>query len=336
MNKKVSATAIGAFVIGALSLVVIALIMFGSGLYFHKTYEFVLYFDGSVNGLRVGAPVKFRGVEVGTVKNILLQLEQDQDIEVHRIPVIIQVDLEKLTSRGGTGKLLSDPQALKEAIDKGLRGQLQLESFVTGLLFIGLDVSPDSPANFVQDPKHVHKYAEIPTQRTTLEQVQGRLGEILAKLEDIDFKQLIGSLTQTVNGINSVVNSPGLKRGVESMDQVTTRLSEAGASIARAANTLDVNVKSLAGDLQLTSAETRAAVKQAGAALKTSEVALKGAEETMASIRAVVDPDSATFYAINTTLKEVSAAARSLRLLANYLERNPRALIFGKPATKED
>jgi paraquat-inducible protein B len=335
MNKKVSATVIGGFVIGAVLLVLIAILMFGSGLYFRKTYEFALYFDSSVNGLRVGAPVKFRGVEVGSVKNILLQLEKD--MKVQRIPVIIQIDLEKLTSRGGSGKLLSDPQALKEAIDNGLRGQLQLESFVTGLLFIGLDMFPDSPATFVQEPdKGVHKYLEIPTQPTTLEQAQGRLAEILAKLEDIDFKRLIESATQTVNGINGLVNSPGLKRAVDSLDQVTTRLSEAGTNISRAANTLEGSVKSLAGDLQLTSAEARAALKQASATIKVSETAIKGAEETMASIRAVVDPDSATFYELNKALKEVSTAARSLRLLANYLERNPRALIFGKPATKED
>src|SRR5262245_8460714 len=334
MNKKISATAIGGFVLGAVALVVVALIMFGSGLYFRKTYEFVLYFDSSVNGLRVGAPVKFRGVEVGTVKNILLQLEKD--MKEPRIPVIIQIDLDKLRSRGGTGALLSDPQALKEAIDKGLRGQLQLESFVTGLLFIGLDIFPDSEAHFVQEPDQGHKYPEIPTQPTTLEAAQGKVVEILAKLEDIDFKRLIESITKAVDGLNGLVSSPGLKRAIGSMDQVTTQLTEAGTNIARAAHTLDGSVKSLAGDLELTSAEARAALKQAGAAIKQSETAIKGAEETMASIRAVVDPDSTTFYEINRTLKEVSTAARSLRLLANYLERNPRALIFGKPPSKED
>jgi phospholipid/cholesterol/gamma-HCH transport system substrate-binding protein len=335
MNKKVSATVIGGFVVGALLLVVGAVVMFGSGRYFRKTYEFVLYFDSSVNGLRVGAPVKFRGVEIGSVKSILIQVEKN--MKVQRIPVIIEIDPEKLTSRGGAGKLLNDPQALKEAIDNGLRGQLQLESFVTGLLFIGLDIFPDSPAKFVQEPdKGGYKYPEIPTQPTTLQKAQEKIGEILAKLEDIDFKQLIESATQTIKGVNVLVNSPDLKRAVQSLDEVTTRLSDAGANIARAANTLEGSVKSLAGDLQLTSAEARAAIKQAGTAVKQSEAAIKEAEETMASIRAVVDPDSTTFYEINRTLKEVSSAARSLRLLANYLERNPRALIFGKPATKED
>ena len=103
MNKKISPTLIGAFVIGAIALLVIAIIVFGSGRLFKQTREFVLYFETSVNGLRVGAPVKFKGVEVGSVKNIVLQLEKDT--QVARIPVIIEIDLEKLQAGGKPSRL---------------------------------------------------------------------------------------------------------------------------------------------------------------------------------------------------------------------------------------
>ena len=76
MNKKISPTLMGAFVVGALALLVIAIIALGSGRLFRKTYEFVLFFQGSVNGLNVGAPVKYKGVEIGSVTDILLQLEK--------------------------------------------------------------------------------------------------------------------------------------------------------------------------------------------------------------------------------------------------------------------
>ena len=123
MNKKISPTLIGAFVIGAIALLVIAIIVFGSGRLFRQTREFVLYFETSVNGLRVGAPVKFKGVEIGSVKNIVLQLEKDT--QVARIPVIIEIDLEKLTARGAAGTIAEDPEAFRKAItDLGLRGQL--------------------------------------------------------------------------------------------------------------------------------------------------------------------------------------------------------------------
>ena len=88
MNKKTSPTLIGAFIVGAVVLLVIAVIAFGSGRLFKQSKEFVLYFDNSVNGLRVGAPVKFKGVEIGSVKDIRLQL--GKDTQINKIPVIIK------------------------------------------------------------------------------------------------------------------------------------------------------------------------------------------------------------------------------------------------------
>ena len=98
MNKKISPAMIGAFVLGAVALIVIAILVFGSGRLFRQTRDFVLYFDNSVNGLRIGAPVKIKGVEIGSVKDIRLQLEQGTAGD--KIPVIIEIDLEKLTSKG--------------------------------------------------------------------------------------------------------------------------------------------------------------------------------------------------------------------------------------------
>ena len=151
MNKKISPTLIGAFVVGALALIVIAILVFGSGRLFRQTKDFVLYFDNSVNGLRIGAPVKFKGVEIGSVKDIRLQLEQGKLI--NKIPVIIEIDLEKLTSRGATSadcdRWTAKPFS-KAIVDRGLRGQLEMESLVTGLLYIALDLFPGTPINLVQ------------------------------------------------------------------------------------------------------------------------------------------------------------------------------------------
>ena len=320
MNRRVSPTLIGAFVVGAVLLSVLAVIMFGSGRYFHKTYEFVLYFSSTVNGLRVGAPVKFRGVEVGSVKDIRLQLEPDMD--VGPIPVIIEIDPSKLTSRGTTETILNNPQVRKAAIDRGLRGQLQVESFVTGVLFVAVDYFPGSPATYVQQPgTRRYRYEELPTQPAALEKVRGAVTQVLTKLADVDFKGLTDSATQAVTGINQLVNSPHLKSAVHSMDEVTHGLSDAAAHVSQLATTLDGNVKTLTGDIQETSAEARATIKQAGDAIQHTDGSIN---------------DSPTLYELNRTLQEVSAAARSVRLLTAYLERNPRALIFGKPATKEE
>ena len=130
MKKKISPTLIGGFVIGALVLFVIAVIAFGSGQLLRKTREFVLYFDSSVNGLRIGAPVKVKGVEIGSVKDISLsssrKIPRSQDPSNHRDRP------GKVDTQGEPPRLIAeDLEAFRKAIaERGLRGQLMTESLV--------------------------------------------------------------------------------------------------------------------------------------------------------------------------------------------------------------
>jgi paraquat-inducible protein B len=326
MRKKLSPTLIGAFVLGAAGLLVAAILILGSGKLFLHSRDFVLYFNGSVNGLRVGAPVKYKGVEIGAVNDILLSLG---DMSVQRIPVVIRVDAEKIVKRGGSKNALNDPKFAEAMIDQGLRGQLQMESFVTGLLYVGLDFFPDTPAHFVQSAKEYNKYQEIPTIPSVFEQAQDVVSSIIARLQEIDFQALIASLEKTSTGINSFVSSPELKKSLQELQQTMPKLEGAIVSIRDMATTLDTNFQSLTGDLKQTSSDTRAALKQASDTMKEAESAI-------GNVKTLVDPDSQTFYELTRSLREVSAAARSLRQLSSYLERNPRALIFGKPETKEE
>jgi paraquat-inducible protein B len=335
MNKKISPAMIGAFVLGAAALIVIAILVFGSGRLFRQTREFVLYFDNSVNGLRIGAPVKFKGVEVGSVKDIRLQLEKGA--EVNKIPVIIEIDLKKLTSRGATTAPVVDREALsREIVDRGLRGQLEMESLVTGLLFVALDFFPDTPINLVQRTDGDYKYPEIPTLPTAFEQAKDAVTQIFNKLEEIDFKALIASLESTVDGIKRTVNSPELEATIRSLRQTMPKVDQAVVNIRDLAATLQDNVKILSADLQHTSGDARVALKQAGDALKQTEEIMKRAEGAVANIETLSDLDSPVNYELVKGLRDVSTAARSLRALTDYLERNPRAPIFGKADSKEN
>ena len=131
MNKRFSPAMIGAFVLGAVALIVIAILVFGSGRLFRQTREFVLYFDNSVNGLRIGAPVKIKGVEIGSVKDIRLQLEKDK--EPNKIPVIIEVDLKKFISRGAASAPAVDREALrKRLLIAGFEGNSRWKAWLQG------------------------------------------------------------------------------------------------------------------------------------------------------------------------------------------------------------
>ncbi|HKA33290.1 MAG TPA: MlaD family protein, partial [Candidatus Binatia bacterium] len=184
MKKKISPTLIGAFVLGGLGLLVAVILILGSGKLFVQSRDFILYFDSSVNGLRVGAPVKFKGVEIGSVKEILLSLSSDMSVQ--RIPVIVRIEAEKIKKRGGSTAPLTDPEVAKALIDQGLRGQLQMESLVTGLLYVGLDFFPDTPAHFVQSAQENSRYLEIPTIPSIFEQAQDVVSSIVARLQEID------------------------------------------------------------------------------------------------------------------------------------------------------
>jgi paraquat-inducible protein B len=335
MNKKISPAMIGAFVLGAVALLIISILVFGSGRLFRQTREFVLYFDNSVNGLRIGAPVKLKGVEIGSVKDIRLQLEKGA--EVNKIPVIIEIDLEKLTSRGARDVVAVDREALrKEIVDRGLRGQLELESLVTGLLYVALDFFPGTPIHLVQRTDGNYEYPEVPTLPTTLEQAKGAVDRILNKLDEIDFKELGANLQATLKGVNRTVNSPEIESALRSLARVMPKVDEAVVNIRNLAGTTEAKVKILADDLQQTSADARLALKQAGDALKQTQETMKRAEAAVANIETLSDLESPVNYELVKGLRDVSAAARSLRSLTDYLERNPRAPIFGKPNSKEN
>jgi paraquat-inducible protein B len=327
MKTRISPTLIGMFVIGALAVLVAAVVGLGSGRWFRKTYEFVLYFQGSVNGLNVGAPVKYKGVEIGSVTDILLRLGE---VEVNRIPVLIELDAKKIAGRG----VSVDPGQFQNIIDGGLRGQLRMESFVTGVLYVALDQYPGSPAEFVQPPGS--RYQEIPTLPTELEEVQDQVRKAFTELAKVDFDAVTVAMTRAFEGIDRLTNSPALKVSLRSLEQAMPKFDEAVVNIRRLAVTLDKNASDLSTDLQQTSAATRAALAAIEIAVKQVGITMKEAEGTMISARAAIDPDSPVAYELTKSLREISGAARSLRLLAGYLERNPRALIFGKPETSKD
>ena len=337
MNKKISPAVIGAFVLGAVALIVIAILVFGSGRLFRQAKNFVLYFDTSVNGLRVGAPVKLKGVEIGSVKDIRIQVGQGTAAD--KIPVIIEIDLKKLTRRGAAdaAEATVDPEAMQKVIvDRGLRGQLDMESLVTGLLYVALDFFPGTPIDLVQKPGGDYDYPEIPTLPTTLEQAKGAVNRVINKLDDIDFKELEANLQATLKGVNRTVNSPEIESVLRSLARVMPKVDQAVVNIRNLAGTTDAKVKILADDLQHTSADARLALKQAGDALKQTQETMKRAEAAVANIETLSDLDSPVNYELVKGLRDVSTAARSLRSLTDYLERNPRALIFGKPDSKEN
>jgi phospholipid/cholesterol/gamma-HCH transport system substrate-binding protein len=164
MLKLTNTKVVGTFVLGALALVVIAIVLFGGGALFRPTQRAVVYFQGSVSGLSVGAPVAFRGVQVGSVADIILEMNAKTGSAT--MPVYLEFDPRKVTWIGGT-RLTS--KGWREAIENGLRAQLVTQSLITGQLIVQLDFFPGTPATLVGEDKSVR---EIPAIQSQIEQVK--------------------------------------------------------------------------------------------------------------------------------------------------------------------
>jgi paraquat-inducible protein B len=325
MSKRISPTAIGIFVVGAFALAIVAIVVVGSGRLFQRPLQFVCMFQGNVNGLRVGAPVKFKGVQVGTVQEIKLALspsegEERADIKELRLPVIIGIDRSMITQRGGTGHALSQP-GFQDLIARGMRAQLASESLLTGLLFVDLDLHPNAPLNLALVPGK-GSLREIPTVPTNLEEIQKQATDALAKLDRIDLNKMVTSITKAADSINGLTGSQDLKDTLASLRQTVPNLNQAVTSLRAALDNANQRITPLAQSLQKSSEEANATMKDT--------------RETLLEVKSSLDPDSPLSVNLNNALDQLSETTRSIGELTDYLQRNPAALVRGKYVPEKD
>lgn len=310
MSRQASKSLIGAFVLGALVLVVAGIVIFGSGKLFTKTNKSVMFFEGSVKGLHVGAPVVFHGVEIGHVTDIILEVNK-RDLTAF-IPVYIEISQQKMVPIGGDH--IYDKQFLQDLIKKGLRAQVQLQSFVTGQLMVNLDFYPNTTIRLVGLEK---RYPEIPTIPSGLEQLSKRL-------EELPLKEIADRLNETLAGINRLVQNLNTEIGPLVSD-IKGTADAARATFAQAEKTLRFD-EGVPGQIGSSIKET----------LSAAQDTLKNGNEAAKNINVIALKNANFGYEIGRTLEQIAELSRSLRVLADYLERHPEALLRGKSNDKGD
>ncbi len=332
MSKKANPTAIGVFVVGAVALVVVGILVFGGGQLLGQKLYYVLYFEDSLKGLNVGAPVMFRGTKVGSVTDIKVVIDaQDESI---RVPVYIELDEKAVDvvnpTEDTTGPDMTDEKRerafiIKMVKERGLRAQLEMQSLVTGQLVVQLDFFPESDIKLHRAYKD--EYPEFPTVPSTLK-------ELTRKLEDLPLTDVLNAALEAIESLGRILKSPEFlgfisegKELIVDFRDLTKDLDRAVPPIIEGLEEVIESTDHLVKNVDRQVSPISSSFQDVASTAKAS---LQQAQRTLATFEEVAGKDSQVRYRLSMALKELATAARSVRDLADYLERHPEALLQGK------
>jgi len=202
--RKANKTLIGAFVAGAIVLLLIGITVFGSGIFFKLSDKYVLYFDGSVKGLSEGAPVVFRGVKIGNITNITPVYDPNSQ----KVLISVTIDVE-LARVAGIPDVIGYPK-YEPWVKQGLRARLEIQNFLTGQLMVAFDFYQDKPENLYGIKNKYPELSALPVSP-----------DIFAIMNEIPIREIMNNLKQTTEGLNRLVNSQGISELDKTLREVT-------------------------------------------------------------------------------------------------------------------
>lgn len=342
MSVRANPTVIGAFVLGAGIVLVAGLLFWGGTGLFKQRVHWVMYFDSAVTGLQKGAPVLMRGVRIGEVTDV--QVRWGKSL------VVVYADMEPDNVRGVPPR---DIQAAVQAAikERSFRAQLRPQSFVTGVLYVAIDEFPGTP---IVLRGLDHSVLEMPTVPTDLERWEAKLERLSDAVAALPLQELAQSVLGTVEDARRLLKSPEVAHSLKSLDAA---LVDARGLIKKAdtlAGNLDAQVGPLSADAQATLKSAQATLAEAPAlvqearrvvakidahadplltslekASNTAGVTLERAQLTLGGVDGTLSQDTALGYELGQTMLELRESVRALGSLADFLERNPDALLYG-------
>ena len=339
MSKPINPIAIGSFTVGALLLLIIGIFIFGGGQLLNTDkVRFVVFFDSSLNGLDIGAPVKIQGVKIGEVTEIALEIDQKSG-KLYK-PVVIEIDRNSLAGPGGGAfpKAYSHAERLANRdrlVAAGFRARLEMQSLLTGLLYIDLNLYPDKPPVFVKmDYKGI---IEIPGVPTTADELKNTYEEVARKLRALPLDEIIQDFAESLKEIKNLLASDDTKKSraaltktLEGMDKTVSTLNRNLEPMLKDTTQAIQNTNLLMQDSRAMVRDVHQDIKpvlaSADKTLTAATAALNSAQDSMAKVGDAIGTESA----LNETLESLRDASRSIKDLTDYLERHPESLISGK------
>ena len=317
---------IGSFILGGVALLLLGVSWLASGRIFEKRFTFVVFFSEPVRGLEVGSPVTFSGVPAGQVRAIQAYITgnaggpaaaaRSSEIEVTirvsrgfiRVPPGSRSDVEDL-----------DDWEIAEFLAKnGLRAQLMTGSLVTGQLYIDLDFHPDLPARLSTIPS---RYPQLPSAPNDLALLRSRIERILDRLASLPLDRIAGDLAEALEAIRDLARGPEIRAALVAASGAGQEMKAAFSDLDRLAVDLRAKVKDV----------------EPGALAKDLSSALAAAQQSLKTVEAAAAGASTVEAQLNQTLHEIGRAAVAVRVLVEFLDKHPEALVQGKtaPSKKE-
>lgn len=319
MAAKANPKLIGAFVVGGVALLVVAALTFGSFKFLEQRFPFVMYFEGDLTGLDPGAPIVYKGVRIGTVKEI--QLLFDPKTRSAKVPVYAELEPGRISFVGGLP--LVPGENIPAMIKQGLRAQLASQSILTGKLLVHFDFRPEHPARLIGADSGV---MEIPTIPSEMEQLQASVEGVLDQVSSAHIPELIEEVRALVRGVNDAV---------ERLD--TAGLTSAGEDVLHQIQTtaadISTQVNAIGGEATRAARDLRPLIAATDTLIESLQRTSERAEQLLVTADGTIEPGSAMHRELVAMLREVASAARSMRILAEGLERQPSSVLFGKSAT---
>lgn len=320
--KQPSTTLIGAFVLGAMTLVVAAILFFGGGNLFKERLASVSYFHGSVAGLRVGAPVTYRGVRVGEVKSIGMRLDPDPARS------IAQVNMELLPE---VVKVYGTPaftRSVPDLVERGLSARLVMQSFVTGQLQVELDFRPGFESSRLGEPSDV---PEIPT-------VPSPFQALAEQFQTLDITSVLASVQRSLDSLNAILASPALKRTIDDLPALVADLRRTARTFEREAAGFSTAGRSAMVESAAALQETLASVqslsrnldREAASTLGAARAATQSANSAFDAANGLLDPRGETVIQVQRAVDDLAATAARLRRFAERIDRDPAVLLRGR------
>jgi paraquat-inducible protein B len=338
MSKPVNPYTIGAFLVGSLVLLITAILIFGGGQFLKKKTEYVIFFDGALNGLNVGAPVKLQGVQIGTVKEISLELDQ-KFVRISK-PVVVEIDPGVLLDSSGqpfqaVTSLKERQQNAKRLIDAGLKAQLQTQSLLTGLLYVEVNFFRNEPLKLTG--LNYKGLPELPSIPTTVDQLKSTADEMLTKFRQLPIEDIVKDLAATLKEIRNIATSDDLKKNraalTKTLNETEILIANLNRNMVPLLNNMNgtvtdtrIMVKDFTRDFRPVLISTEKALNNATTALETATGVLQESKHTLNSVDALTAPDAPLWQ----SLEALRDAAQSTKDLTDYLERHPDSIIYGK------